>query len=1012
MRVRRREGIVARLSRGRLTEAVAGTRSAAIIAPSGWGKSVLAEDVAAHLGLATVVVDVPARALRDATAFVGGIRRALIRAGLRAMSDALAGSATDPDATVDSMIELLRDRDEAVLLVVDEVQNVPSTAGVALRRLVSELPAPHRILICGQQGPDWLGSECAVVVGVAELAFDGVEIGALARSLRRSLGWTLDPADATTIADSTGGWPAAVLLALETATTDRSALARGLEGLVQRMLNDAGPKVGERVAALCSVPLLSEPVAAVLGGSAGAGGSDGRGGADALADLSRTGIPLRQRADGWLEVPDAIRAVASRGYTVPSADLAAVAGAYFDAGIAQVAINFLVERGSLDALVETLASRRWQELQEFEPAELRSLAAILPPALVAERPRLLLVLARVSAAASEVAWRGELLEQAASASAAVDDPVLAREIDAERAALAALHGDVERVASLADSVLSEAGRDEVSTRARALAALGRARAFEREPAAVSEAERVLTDAATLARLAGERELLAATLLTLGYAVHFARGDLAAAAKRLREAADAAPTTGRARASILTFLSDALMYAGELDEADAVLREVAETGRRLRDQGILGYHAWMKSAIASRRRDSESLVTWMADAERHPGDWFGHPTGIEFLAEAVDWCGRVGDHETAARYLARVEERCAADGHEGVDQISVYARATHSARFGDAAEADTLLVAVLAGEQLPPRESWRMHLLRGLAALRRGEESAAASHSARAFEEAAALGHAELPWIHEPDAVELLLPVARKTRSASVRSVDRATPALAVRVLGDFAVTADGRPADPPPGRPQMLVKLLAVSGRTIALDEAIEILWPEVDPDVGRARMRNVLTRVRQVCGELVVRDGSGLALDDDVVVDGAEFEREARAALASQGDDMVALARRAVTRYAGELLPADRYDDYTVSARERLAQLYLSLLDRLAADAERAGDVDEALSHYGAAISASPLDEYRYERAAALALSAGRRQRAADVIDQARRMLAELDVQPSPALAEIAREIEGLTVR
>ena len=104
-----------------------------------------------------------------------------------------------------------------------------------------------------------------------------------------------------------------------------------------------------------------------------------------------------------------------------------------------------------------------------------------------------------------------------------------------------------------------------------------------------------------------------------------------------------------------------------------------------------------------------------------------------------------------------------------------------------------------------------------------------------------------------------------------------------------------------------------------------------------------------------------------------------------------------------GELLPADRYEDFTVTLRERLALLYVSLLDRLAAEAERAGDIDEALRLASEAIAAAPLEEHRYERAAALALAHGRRQRAREVIAQAEQVLADLGVELSPELESVA---------
>ena len=88
---------------------------------------------------------------------------------------------------------------------------------------------------------------------------------------------------------------------------------------------------------------------------------------------------------------------------------------------------------------------------------------------------------------------------------------------------------------------------------------------------------------------------------LGYGVHFARGDLDPAIDALREAADLVPGAIRTRAGVQTFLADALVAAGRLDDAEAVLRDELGVARRLRDDRLLAYHAWMQASIASARR---------------------------------------------------------------------------------------------------------------------------------------------------------------------------------------------------------------------------------------------------------------------------------------------------------------------------------------------------------------------------------------------------------------------------
>jgi DNA-binding SARP family transcriptional activator/ATP/maltotriose-dependent transcriptional regulator MalT len=973
-------------------------RAATIIAPSGYGKSMLAEEVAERRGHATAFVELTQRAGRNGALFVAALRRALRGAGLRSLADAMSASPAAEDraalSAVQSLVELIVERDDQLLIVVDEVQFAQGSAAAALAELVNSIRDPHAVLLAGQALPRWdPPPQVDATLGAGDLSFDAGEVAELSRHARRAL----DASEVDTILTATGGWPAAVALAIDSGFTDASSVRSGIAVLLERVLASAEPETRSAVRSLAALPLLSASVAETVAGPG------------SLARFESLGIPLRQRSDGWFVLPEPIRhalmADTTEGSAL-SANLTAAAGAYFAAGHGQTALSMLLERSAHEEVAATLEGRRWQELQEFDPVELRSVLSVLPAEVVDAHPKLLLVIARAANAAGELEWRGSLLDRAAASATQRGDARLGREIDADRAGVAAMHGEIARTTELARAVLDSATSDEAATRARALAALGRVEAFAREPETLADARQHLTDAATLARLAGEHELLAATLQGVGYNVYFAEGDMVAARRSLEAAAEAAPQSGRARAGILTFLSDVLMYSGDLDSAEAVLREVADVGHRLRDHGLLGYHDWMKAAIASRRGDSVALETWLADAERHPGDWFRHPTGIEFLAEAVDFLGRVGQHDRAARYVERVRERVAADEHDDVDQIELYARAVHAARAGDPAAAEADLAAVLETEQLPPREAWRMHLLRGLAALRGGDEASAARHAARAFEEAAALGHPELPQIHEPYAVEQLLPLARRARSPAAETVAEAEPVLAVRVLGGFSVTTSGRPSEPPPGRPATLVKLLALSGGPMAADEVVEALWPEIDPETGRARLRNVLARIRAACGELIRRDGSALVLAPGVVVDAADFERDARSAL-NGGEAGAALAQRAVSRYAGELLPGDRYEDFTAVSRERLSLLYIGLLDRLAQGAERAGDVDEALRLYNEAIAAAPVEEHRYEAAAALALKHGRRQRALEVIDRAQRMLDDLGVPMSDALSAIAARSE-----
>lgn len=495
----------AHLPRPRLVERLAPARVSAIVAAGGYGKSALAAELAEHLGDAAAFAEIPA-VTSDPSAVVSAIRRALRSAGLAGLADALEGAASAAandggNAFADRLAELLEERDGSVLLVVDEMHRASGDAAAFLGVLAEAMPNGQRLLVTGRRVPGVLERMATgdARLGEEDLAFTATEVAALGALLERPV----DAAAAASIARATGGWPAAVTVALRANVTNPQALREGIGALVDRLLTPVDD--GTRLAAqrIAHLPLLSSRVAAIAAGE---------GALDRIVD---TGVPIRARPDGWLVLPDPVREVLSRRTTLPTDAAVGVAGAYLDSGEAQVALPFLLGRGEHDALVTLLAARPWQDLQVLEPAELRSLLSVLPDPIVDANPRLLLSIAHVAGGAGQFGWRASLLERASASAATVADPPLHRQVLAEEACDAAADGDVDGATSMAGRVLREAANDEVLARARALVAMGRARAFTREAGAMAEAADLLTQAVALLRLTGEPELLGGTLQVLG-----------------------------------------------------------------------------------------------------------------------------------------------------------------------------------------------------------------------------------------------------------------------------------------------------------------------------------------------------------------------------------------------------------------------------------------------------------------------------------------------------------------
>lgn len=271
----------------------------------------------------------------------------------------------------------------------------------------------------------------------------------------------------------------------------------------------------------------------------------------------------------------------------------------------------------------------------------------------------------------------------------------------------------------------------------------------------------------------------------------------------------------------------------------------------------------------------------------------------------------------------------------------------------------------------------------------------------------------------PSSIERLL--ASACEKVEVRSLDElvadllpsvappAEPGWSIRVLGGFSVRHAGRTVDMPTGLPTAALKAVITAGGRLHTEELVEALWPEAPDGAGRARLRNVLSRLRSACGDILVRTGDVLALADDVDLDLARFEELARAA-SDAGDDRSRLdaAIAAIAVYGGPLLPYDLYEPWVAAPRERLRRRYVDVLDGAAAAAARLGDVTEAVRRIQEAIEFDPLEEQRYVTAAELLRGEGRIAGARAMLARARGVLAELHIEPSDRLTAMERELRA----
>ena len=169
----------------------------------------------------------------------------------------------------------------------------------------------------------------------------------------------------------------------------------------------------------------------------------------------------------------------------------------------------------------------------------------------------------------------------------------------------------------------------------------------------------------------------------------------------------------------------------------------------------------------------------------------------------------------------------------------------------------------------------------------------------------------------------------------------------VELLGRFLVVVGDRvvpEAAWPSRRSAELVQLLALTDRHWLLrEQAIEALWPLLDPEAGAANLRKAAHHARQALGQpaAVELAGGRVALfpQTEVETDVACFEQRAETAL-RLGDP--AACAEAASAYGGELLPEARYEEWTQARRDRLKLRYCELL-RVSRQWERLVEVEPA---------------------------------------------------------------------
>ncbi len=966
-------------------------------AAAGYGKSVLAAELIEVWGSVPVEVLLEEGGV-SAELLAARLRAAVSRAGFLDAAASMAAAGADPAGAVDAMIAGLER--EACAIVIDDAHHATRDGGALIDRIATLVKPPQRLVVLARRLPEGaqrLRRAEVVLLGAPELALLPEETLELAN---RGFDLEVSREDGHLLDALTGGWTAAVVLALSRAK--RTAQPVGAVARIGRPATDGSDAVGamldelvvalgpdrRHLAQIAPLPLLDRELLDRVTGE--------RGFFERALGL---GLPLT-RADGpWWRLPGPVRDHLATFGAIDPAMLGDAATYYAQHGELGAALQLLLAAGQEEAAARLLADADPARIAALDTLELLAVLDRIPGDVLDRFPGALLLVARSCQSAAMLAQRARVMERLSVAVRSHGTAALRRAVDAELATDLVSDGNrATEAEAIARRVLEQTPAAELFTRARALSVVGRAAYWRREPdghlpiAAMQESGAYLAQAAKLFLEAGDRAAAGGLAPYRAMWIEFDLGRPVAALDILDEGLMLVGGHPRRFGFVLSFRAKLLAYLGRHDESEASSTEVMRIAERLGDRHLAAYAHWELMRSHSLRGDAAATLHHAQQTEASRADWW-EVAGQDFLADAADHLDLVGQVALASEYLERA--RCMPGDAEA---LIAMAECALLSRHGDPELARERLAAVHV-HRIPPREYWRVTLLEAHAALRRGDPGAAGL-AARAFEQAARLGQPQVPLIFEREVTESLLALAAQTGSPAALELQSASLPVALCVLGRFELTRGGRRVSLGPGQPAQLLKLVAVSGGRIHAERAIEILWPDVAPDAGRNRLRTVLGRLREVAADAIAREGDLLALAEEVQLDLMRFKLEARQALAlgvAGGHAAVALARSAIARYRGDLLPDDLYEEWADTPREDARRTMLDLLDLCAAAAAERGDLDEARRMVERTIELAPYDDDRYLKVASILHEQGRRGAALSVLRRARSTLAELGV-PLPA--------------
>jgi YVTN family beta-propeller protein len=233
-----------------------------------------------------------------------------------------------------------------------------------------------------------------------------------------------------------------------------------------------------------------------------------------------------------------------------------------------------------------------------------------------------------------------------------------------------------------------------------------------------------------------------------------------------------------------------------------------------------------------------------------------------------------------------------------------------------------------------------------------------------------------------------------------------------RMLGALEVVVDGERLPVPGEKLQaLLARLLIDRNRPVSVERLIDAIWGDEPPANARQTLHAHSARLRRLLGDgLLGNDGHGYVLRaTDEQVDAAIFRHLVARARADRGDGRPDAAREhyraALALWRGEALEGVAIEVAAAERRE-LEELRLAALEERIDLDLAAGAAAEVLPELHQLVQLEPLRERARAQLMTALYAVGRQADALAAYRDARRALAEVGLEPGPALRELEHRI------